>query len=112
MELGIDLTWYQSIAGIAGAAFLAGEATKRWLWDVPGLRAVPLVLIVMAYAGGFTGVAYGVMHSLEGDPWQLLVQAMTAGVAAVGGRSILANIAKPLETTGRRAFLDRARRQL
>lgn len=107
MELGIDLTWYQSIAGIAGAAFLAGEATKRWLWDVPGLRAVPLVLIVMAYAGVGTAIAYGVMHSLEGDPWQLLVQAMTAGVAAVGGRSIIANIAKPLGVTGQREFIRR-----
>lgn len=107
MELGIDLNWYSSIAGIAGAAFLAGEATKRWLWDVPGLRAVPLVLIVMAYAGIGTGIAYGVMHSLEGDPWQLLVQAMTAGIAAVGGRSIVSNIAKPLGVTGQREFIRR-----
>lgn len=107
MELGIDLNWYQSIGGIAAAAYLAGEATKRWLWDVPGFQAVPLVVLVMAYAGLGTAIAYAVMGTLDGNPWQLGVQALTAGVAAVGAKSVASNITKPLSTTGRREFLRR-----
>lgn len=110
MELGISMEWYTSIPGIAGAAFLAGEATKRWLWDVPGLRVVPLVLLVMGYSGLFTAIAWGVMHALDGDPWQLGVKAVTAGALAVGGRSIISNVGKPLESTGRREFLHRLNR--
>lgn len=94
----MDPNWYQSVAGIAAASYFAGEATKRWHWLArqPVAREVPLVAYVVVYALLFTLVAHQVMHAIEGDFWQAVVKAVTAGVAAVGARSIWSNGRKPL----------------
>lgn len=95
----MDMEWYSSIAGIAAAAVACGAATRQWLGDVEGANAVPLVVYVMAYAGLGTFIAYAVMETITGNPWQLLVQAVTAGIIAVGAVSAASNITKPLSQT-------------
>lgn len=95
------MEWWSSMAGIVAASVVCGEAIKRWLSDVEGLNAVPLVLYVAGCNLVLTGIAWGVMGAFaEDDPWQLLVRVVTASLVSVGGVSFATNIGKPLSVTG------------
>jgi hypothetical protein len=95
------MEWWTSMAGIVAASIACGEAIKRYLADVEGLNAVPLVLYVMACNLVLTAIAWGVMGAFpDDDPWHLLVRVVTTSMASVGGVGIATNLTKPLRVTG------------
>lgn len=98
--MGEMTNWYTSIAGIAAAAVVAGGAVRKWLGDVQGLNSVPLVVYVVLSAIGLSTVAQYVMNvALAPTFGQLLVQAVTGALVAIGAVGAVTNAAKPLADT-------------
>ena len=97
------MEWWSSMAGIVAVSIAAGQAIKRWLSDVEGLNAVPLVLYVAACNLVLVWTAHYVMGAFAGDDFpQLVVRGLTGAVLSVGGVSVVSNITKPLSVTGHR----------
>lgn len=98
--MGEMTNWYTSIAGIAAAAVVAGGVVRKWLGDVQGLNTIPLVVYVVLSAVGLAAVAQYVMHvDLAPTFGQLLVQAVTGALVAIGAVGAVTNAAKPLADT-------------
>lgn len=98
--MGEMTNWYTSIAGIAAASVVAGGAVRRWLGDVQGMNSVPLVVYVVLSAIGLSAIAQYVMAvDLAPTFGQLLVQAVTGALVAIGAVGAVTNVAKPLADT-------------
>lgn len=95
------MEWWSSMAGIVAASMACGHGVKRWLSDVEGLNAVPLVLYVAACNLVLTWTAHYVMGAFAEDDFpRLVVRGLTAAVLSVGGVSMATNVTKPLSVTG------------
>lgn len=104
----MEANWYQSIAGIVAASIFVGAGVRRWLSDVEGPNAVPLVVYVLLSCLGLTFLAHSVMGAFhDRNIWQLLVDACTACVISVGTVSMASNVHKPLKSTAEDARTSR-----
>lgn len=96
----MDLNWYGSIAGIAGAAAVLCEVIKRTLGDKPGWNQVPTVVYALASCVALSAISHYVMGVVLAESFpQLLVLAGTATLVAVGGVSFASNVTKPMAVT-------------
>jgi hypothetical protein len=97
MELG---NWWTSVAGIAAAASALTAGIRFTLGDTAPWNKVPVVVYVVLSCIGLSALAQYVMEvALAPTFGQLLVQTVTAALVAVGGVSLVSNLAKPMAAT-------------
>lgn len=89
----IDL---KTIPGIVAVTIMLVHGLKSWLADVRYLRELPVVMYVVAVAGGLTWLSHDVLHWLAGDRAQLIAQAVIAALSASGAVEWFRAGAKPL----------------
>jgi hypothetical protein len=80
----MDFTnWYTSVTGVVAATILAVTILKRALGNVPYANTVPTWLYAVAISAGLTALTNYVWHTLPGNLWQNMMQAvMMAGTAS------------------------------
>lgn len=76
--------WYSSVAGIVVATGIAVSILKRAFAKVAVLSQVPLWLYGVIISSALTYASNQLWHSLPGDLWQLLTQAVLMAATATG----------------------------
>jgi hypothetical protein len=75
-----------SVAGIVGSTIVLVGIAKRALGNVAWLRAVPTWICAVVVAAGLTVLARFALGVIQGDGWELVLQAVVAAAMASGFR--------------------------
>ena len=80
----MDITnWYTSVAGIVAATILLVGVLKRAFGNVAYVNTVPTWMYAVGISASMTALANYIWHTLPGNFWQNLMQAvMMAGSAS------------------------------
>ena len=93
----MDLTnWYTSIVGIVAATALIVTVLKRLLGNVAYANTVPTWIYAVIVSAGLTYLTNAVWHTLPGELWQTMMQAVGLAAMASGFYEWLNNAGKPL----------------
>jgi hypothetical protein len=93
----MDFTnWYTSVAGVVAATILAVTILKRAFGNVPYVNTVPTWMYAVTISGILTTLTNYVWHTLPGDLWQNMMQAVMMAGTASGFYEWLQTPTKPL----------------
>ncbi len=93
----MDFTnWYTSVAGVVMATIFLVTVLKRLLGNVPYANTVPTWLYAVAVSATLTALTNYVWHTLPGDLWQNMMQAVFMAGSASGFYEWMQTPTKPL----------------
>lgn len=92
----MDLNWYTSVTGIVAATIFLVSMLKRALGNVPYANTVPTWLYAVAISSVLTALTNYVWHTLPGNLWQNMMQAVMMAGNASGFYEWLQTPTKPL----------------
>jgi hypothetical protein len=79
----METNWYTSVAGIVGVTIFLVGVMKKLFGNVAYVNTVPTWLYAVAISAGLTTLANYIWHTLPGNLWQNMMQAvMMAGSAS------------------------------
>jgi hypothetical protein len=93
----MDFTnWYTSVAGVVAATIVSVTILKRALGNVAYVNTVPTWMYAVLISGGLTALTNVVWHTLPGNLWQNMMQAVMMAGTASGFYEWLQTPTKPL----------------
>jgi hypothetical protein len=92
-------TWYTSVAGVVMVTILAVSVLKRAFGNVAYVNTVPTWLYAVAISAGLTALTNYVWHTLPGNLWQNMMQAVMMAGSASGFYEWLNAPGKPLASS-------------
>jgi len=92
----MDFNWYTSVTGVVAVTIGAVTLLKRAFGNVPYVNTVPTWVYAVVISAGLTGVTNYLWHTLPGDLWQNVMQAVMMAASASGFYEWLKEPGKPL----------------
>jgi hypothetical protein len=96
MDPNLTLNWYTSVLGIVAFTAILVTVLKRLLGNVPYMNTVPTWVYAVAVSAMLTYLANAIWHTLPGELWQTMMQAVGLAAMSSGFYEWLNNAGKPL----------------